>query len=1215
MLLRLLDISILTNKNPKGYLCICLLALTLQGSSQHYDFREYIDGLAQPYVYSIIQDNNGYLWIGTGNGLSRYDGINFISFTTNDSLADNFITCSFKNENELWFGHMNGQLSRYDGKVFKRNTALKQKSSITDIEKSPDNEIWASTFANGLVKVDEKMDNQPNLSLKNQIAIFSFKFITNNEILVGSIDGFSYCRLHKSGEVEIIQRLSEIPESKVPDIIKMRNDSGFYVATENSGIFQLMPEGKRFKVRQIGKELNLDLGGVQSIYEDSKSNLWISTNSNGLIKLIYSSSGQFNKVSYFNKSTGFSTNRVKIVFEDREGNIWSGNYGDGLTQITEKTFLIYSFDEVHYGASIYSIYADSNFRWLGTDRGLLKINPVTGEILTFYSTDFGLPQDKITAIYSNDGKELWIGTDKNGVYRMLIGKEKILSYKIGNGKLENSITAITGKQDRVWIGTKKGLCNIHLTSDKIQWYTIQDGLPHNFINHLFFDSRGVLWVSTLSNTLAFIQDGKVGKIMISSGKGVSSLGSIAEDNDSNIWVGSNGSGIFQIELDSILNLTSKEGLLSDYSYSLIGDENENIWVGHKGGISKVKTFDFLVKPMQKYIGLNSNYEFNTNAIFKDNKDRILFGSNEGLLVYDPALGNSILLPPVLNITSFKVNDEEVDYSNKLILPPGNYKIKIEFLGINLKEPALVSYQYQMEGYDQSPEYTRTTSVTYHRLNNGKYTFILRASSGDGVITKSPLNINIIIKTPVWKQWWFYIIVFLLLVISLIIYIKRRDYKHHIETEILETKVRERTFQLAEKNSLLEEKQNKITDQNNELEKYRNYLEQLVDERTKELLNAKNKAEESDRLKTAFLNNLSHEIRTPLNVICGFSGLLEDNSLTKEERMQFIKDINNNTESLLLMIEEILDISLIEASQIVFSNEKFNIDDIFNELENHYQLNNKNKIEFEFINKSQNNGLELYYDKVRFRQIFTNLLNNALKFTVSGEIKFGYKVLEKSVRFFVSDTGIGINRSEFGKIFNPFYKIDTNPDILYRGAGIGLAICKNLINLMGGEIWVESVLHKGSVFYFTLPVTSDNSKSYNPRKRKIFKKDFLKNITILVAEDDPDNYEFVNRILKRYGASIKRVCDGQEAIDFIKNNPNIKNCIVLMDIKMPRIDGYEANKQIKAINGKIPVIALTAYVQMDDKQKIMDENFDDYISKPINIETLLTILSKYSEKNK
>jgi ligand-binding sensor domain-containing protein len=212
----------------------------------------------------------------------------------------------------------------------------------------------------------------------------------------------------------------------------------------------------------------------------------LGTFGNGLIKMGYSGSGELTVISEFNKAAGFATDNIKVIIEDYDGNIWSGNYGDGLTQITAKIFTIYTFDKVTYGKSVFSIYTDKQFRWIGTENGLLKMERMTGKIVRFYNSSSGLPKDIVTAIYSSNGKELWIGTEENGVFRMNADHKKISRYPIGTGELENSVTAITGNKEQVWIGTKKGLCNIHPGSGKIKWYSIsQGGLPHNFINCLY----------------------------------------------------------------------------------------------------------------------------------------------------------------------------------------------------------------------------------------------------------------------------------------------------------------------------------------------------------------------------------------------------------------------------------------------------------------------------------------------------------------------------------------------------------------------------------------------------------------------------------------------------------------------------------------------------------------------------------------------------------
>jgi signal transduction histidine kinase len=328
----------------------------------------------------------------------------------------------------------------------------------------------------------------------------------------------------------------------------------------------------------------------------------------------------------------------------------------------------------------------------------------------------------------------------------------------------------------------------------------------------------------------------------------------------------------------------------------------------------------------------------------------------------------------------------------------------------------------------------------------------------------------------WKYIWFWGIVALIVATAVYIYIKRREYTHQLEKEVLEEKVSARTLELEQKNHLLNQKQKQISEQNQELVKYRSYLEQLVDERTKELLIAKNKAEESDRLKTAFLNNISHEFRTPLNAVCGFSKLMAEPKFDQNQLNEFVQIINNNSDTLLQMMDEIIEISQIESNQDLITDTPFNLPKLMLELEKQYQMNNTKNITISYIPNKEIAEIELIYNKVRFRQVIANLLSNAYKFTEQGQISFGFEKFNNQLRFFVADTGIGIDESQLERIFEPFYKIESNNDKLYGGTGIGLTLCRKIVSQMGGTIWVDSVLNQGTVCYFTLPMTNKTEQS-------------------------------------------------------------------------------------------------------------------------------------------
>jgi ligand-binding sensor domain-containing protein/serine phosphatase RsbU (regulator of sigma subunit) len=800
----------------KGILLFFFSVLTSQVFSQDYNFRNFSseDGLTQSYVYTIIQDVHGYLWVGTDNGLFRYDGFKFQNYLTGDSLADNFITCGIGDGDGLWFGHKNGRLSYFNGKKFLPvNNTQPDLSSITHFAKSQDNQIWVSSYSDGLLKLSKDKGVIKQYKFKDQTIIISFDFFDNTELLVGTNSGLLYCRLKESGEIEIIRSVSEIPESKVTCIQKMRNNSGFYIASEDDGIFHLTNNDNLIKVTKIIADMDFDFSGIQDIYEDKLSNLWLCSKRNGLIKMSFSASGKSGKITNFNKADRFVTDNVNTVFEDREGNIWSGNYGHGLTLITPKIFSVRKFDNPLFGSNIFSICLNRQYGWIGTENGLVKIDQLTGKFIKFYGKESGLPEDTVTTIYSGDGKELWIGTERNGVFRMDVSKENIRKYPIRNGTLENSVTIITGKGDQVWIGTKKGLCNINTATDSIKLYSInQGGLPHNHINCLYLDRTDKLWISTSSNTLAYIQNEKIHKLPVNYA-GILTLGPIAEDADSRIWVGSYGNGVYLIESDSISNLTAREGLLSNFCYSLFSDNHKNIWAGHKDGLSKIRTSDYSVKPIRHFEDISDSYKFSTNAVAIDQRGKIWFGSDKGIVKYDPLMDSSRAVPPVLGFTAVRINDTEREISDRIILSPGIYKIRIDFLGIILKEPELVTYQYKLEGYDQWSETTKNTFISFPRLTEGNYTFVLKALSGDDAVSENSLTMNIIIKKPVWKKWWFYTSSILLLIILTYIYVKRREHKFLVEKKILEEKVVERTYEIQCQKNEIELQRDLINEKN------------------------------------------------------------------------------------------------------------------------------------------------------------------------------------------------------------------------------------------------------------------------------------------------------------------------------------------------------------------------------------------------------------------
>ena len=372
----------------------------------------------------------------------------------------------------------------------------------------------------------------------------------------------------------------------------------------------------------------------------------------------------------------------------------------------------------------------------------------------------------------------------------------------------------------------------------------------------------------------------------------------------------------------------------------------------------------------------------------------------------------------------------------------------------------------------------------------------------------------------------------------------------------------------------------------------------------ELTTAKDLAEESNRLKSAFLANMSHEIRTPLNAIVGFSGILASTE-EEEEKQEYVSIIENNNTLLLQLISDILDLSKIEAGTLELNYSNIELNELMRELERGFLLRVKtDAVKLEFVEPA--GPCMAYTEKNRLSQLMINLVTNAIKFTEKGSIRFGYEMRENELYFYVTDTGCGIPKDKQQNIFGRFVKLNS----FAQGTGLGLSICKTLMDHMGGRIGVESEEGKGSTFWFTLPYKPAVKEDKKQMPKDIQPVSIERNkLTILVAEDNASNYKLFESIL-RYDYHLIHAWDGMEAVEmFREHNPQI----VLMDINMPVMDGYEATREIRKYSAKIPIIAVTAFAYASDEQKVMESGFDGYMPKPINAKLLKAQLVDIMQK--
>jgi ligand-binding sensor domain-containing protein/serine phosphatase RsbU (regulator of sigma subunit) len=802
----------------KAYLILFLSLFSSLSFSQAYLFKSYTidNGISQPYIYTINQDKNGYLWIGTGEGLCKFDGISFKSFYTTDGIAENFVTASHKdNSRNLWLGFNQGSITFYDGKNFKSiNTSGFAKSPVTAITSDSKGNIWCATQNDGIFRISKIFEVSVFKIEFDRENIYSLAFVKNDQLLVGTVNGLKLYEMRgQEQKPKFIRIISEIPETQIKSIVQKKNSNSFWIGTEDEGIFLLTPvSDKQFKSSTIGRDLGIRFPNIQAVYEDNQSNLWVATFGNGLYKLILSANElKYREYLHLTEENGLGNNYIKSIYSDHEGNMWIGTYGTGIIHITDNYFTFYKHDAKKYSNNVTSLHINGQEKWFGLENGLLKTHPNNGRKPILYNKLSGFVNDRVTAIYRLDSSTLYIGTEKSGIYQMNTQTETFKKLTVSNDELSNSVNGITGYANTVWIATKNGVFKVDNDRKITTHYTTETGLPHNNINYIYFDNAQNVLIGTHSNFLSSIniKNDSVRNRKIYDATDLLTITGIHKDKENNIWISTFGNGVFKLN-EQIIRFTTDKGLASNYCYGLTDDGSGNIWIGHRAALSRFRIQKGTFDTFNKNEGVTG--DCNYNSFTKDESGNAWFGTTHGAIRFDPHKDKKNTIPPIVNISSIKINDKDFQYTKDISLPYDSYKLRLDFIGISFRANSNILYQYKLEGFDADwSDKTKTPFVQYGKLSDGEYVFLLKAFNNDGVGNNTPLSIRIVIEKPFWKKWWFIIFAIAFLFYMIYFYIKIRERNHRRFQAQLQKALNEKTREVIAQKEEIEKKNKDITD--------------------------------------------------------------------------------------------------------------------------------------------------------------------------------------------------------------------------------------------------------------------------------------------------------------------------------------------------------------------------------------------------------------------
>jgi len=791
--------------------CLFLFSSFLNG--QTYSFMNYGIERSIPngFVYTIIQSNDGFLWVGTSNGLTRFDSYKFFPVQYPDSAAGRYPTKSIKDkQGTLWFGCSDGAvLYAKDNKLIMVH--LSNSKSISELIEGPDGLIYVIPQGRAVFSINPLKPEEVHQYYSSiEPELLSASFTDSGNLLLGTQENLLVCSLKKDS-VSVINVVDGFDSYGITAIHKIDNGTDIILGTDGNGLFRLRISGKNYNPIRIPDHPELNSLKVQSITEDSDRSFWISTSGSGVIQ--FNMSDNYEKLiseKFYDINSGLSGNDVNILFQDIEGNYWFGLYGEGISILTSNSLSYFSPGKNSQDNNIlYVKNFDNNFL-LGTPTGFHVFDLTSGKSRSFVDLTKQTGHAEIKSFYLDQEKNLWIGTGGNGLFMRNNAGSVRQIYRSGDTGADD-IRDIEMDNKNIWLATTNGVIVLDKEGNFQKKFDINNGLPHNSINKIFLNKDGAAYIGTESDKLYKIDhEFNISHSNVSmSGSTRNKILSFSQTINGEMWAGTEGNGIFKFLNDSVTAITKSNDLMSNYCYGILADADNNIWVGHSKGFSVYSSVTGAVRIFGTDFAKAG--VCNPDGMFESSDKKIFIGTTEGLIIYDRLKDRKKEIAPFSNIISIEINDVPYPYKPSFVLPYMKYKIKVFYSGINFSAPDKVYYSTFLENFDLDWSKMTTSREELYSLGDGKYKFSFISYNNEGLSQVAPLSFTILIKKPYYRTWWFILCIIVVLTGIVILIIRERDKAQKKIQEYLETELAARTSVVMKQKGEIELQNIEITD--------------------------------------------------------------------------------------------------------------------------------------------------------------------------------------------------------------------------------------------------------------------------------------------------------------------------------------------------------------------------------------------------------------------